>query len=79
VPITITEVVAIDVRFATSDSLDGSDAMNDRPDYSAACVIGRYVVPTAPGYSITMHPESLARFAFPDGPDWTSRRLVGQA
>jgi len=41
VPITITEVVAIDVRFPTSDSLDGSDAMNDRPDYSAAYVILR--------------------------------------
>ena len=40
-PITITEVVAIDVRFPTSDSLDGSDAMNERPDYSAAYVILR--------------------------------------
>jgi L-fuconate dehydratase len=39
VPITITDVVAIDVRFPTSDSLDGSDAMNERPDYSAAYVI----------------------------------------
>jgi L-fuconate dehydratase len=38
VPITITEVVALDVRFPTSDSLDGSDAMNQRPDYSAAYV-----------------------------------------
>jgi len=32
---------------------------------------GRYLVPEAPGYSITMKPESLARFAFPDGPAWT--------
>jgi L-fuconate dehydratase len=32
---------------------------------------GRYLVPTAPGYSITMKPESLARYAFPDGPAWT--------
>jgi L-fuconate dehydratase len=38
VPITITEVLALDVRFPTSDSLDGSDAMNERPDYSAAYV-----------------------------------------
>ena len=37
-PITITEVVALDVRFPTSDSLDGSDAMNERPDYSATYV-----------------------------------------
>ena len=29
-PITITDVVALDVRFPTSDTLDGSDAMNQR-------------------------------------------------
>jgi L-fuconate dehydratase len=38
VPITITEVVALDVRFPTSETLDGSDAMNQRPDYSATYV-----------------------------------------
>jgi L-fuconate dehydratase len=31
---------------------------------------GRYLVPEAPGYSIEMRPESLAEFAFPDGPAW---------
>jgi L-fuconate dehydratase len=31
---------------------------------------GRYVPPTAPGYSITMKPESLREFAFPGGPVW---------
>jgi L-fuconate dehydratase len=31
---------------------------------------GRYLVPTAPGYSITMKPESLARYAYPDGAAW---------
>jgi L-fuconate dehydratase len=41
VPITITEIVAHDVRFPTSRSLDGSDAMNQQPDYSAAYVILR--------------------------------------
>jgi L-fuconate dehydratase len=35
---------------------------------------GRYVVPTAPGYSITMKPESLAEYAFPDGPAWAGAR-----
>ena len=40
-PITITEVVARDIRFPTSRSLDGSDAMNPNPDYSAAYVILR--------------------------------------
>src|SRR5258708_26236983 len=38
-PITITDVVALDIRFPTSRSLDGSDVMNPDPDYSAAYVI----------------------------------------
>jgi L-fuconate dehydratase len=38
-PITITEAVALDVRFPTSQDLSGSDAMNEAPDYSAAYVI----------------------------------------
>jgi len=54
VPITITEVVALDVRFPTSDSLDGSDAMNERPDYSAAYVILRTDDPNGlEGHGIT--------------------------
>jgi L-fuconate dehydratase len=39
--ITITDVVARDVRFPTSHTLAGSDAMNPDPDYSAAYVILR--------------------------------------
>lgn len=35
----IIDLTTIDVRFPTSDSLDGSDAMNPDPDYSAAYVI----------------------------------------
>ena len=31
---------------------------------------GRYLVPTAPGYSIAMKPESLRDHLFPDGPAW---------
>jgi L-fuconate dehydratase len=38
-PVTITEVVPRDIRFPTSENLDGSDAMNQAPDYSAAYVI----------------------------------------
>jgi L-fuconate dehydratase len=38
-PITITDVVTRDIRFPTSENLDGSDAMNQAPDYSAAYVI----------------------------------------
>jgi L-fuconate dehydratase len=41
VTLTITDVVAIDVRFPTSASLDGSDALNQAPDYSATYVILR--------------------------------------
>src|SRR5207253_2730148 len=37
----ITAVDAVDVRFPTSRSLDGSDAMNPAPDYSAAYAIVR--------------------------------------
>ncbi|MGN6564592.1 MAG: L-fuconate dehydratase [Thermomicrobiales bacterium] len=47
--VTITEVVARDIRFPTSRALDGSDAMNPNPDYSAAYVILR-----------TDHPDGLA-------------------
>jgi L-fuconate dehydratase len=35
----ITEAVARDIRFPTSQDLSGSDAMNEAPDYSAAYVI----------------------------------------
>src|SRR5919204_5487806 len=36
---TIVDVVAYDIRFPTSRTLAGSDAMNAAPDYSAAYVI----------------------------------------
>lgn len=39
--ITITELEVLDIRFPTSRSLDGSDAMNPDPDYSAAYVVLR--------------------------------------
>ncbi len=35
----ITGLATVDLRFPTSDALDGSDAMNPDPDYSAAYVI----------------------------------------
>jgi L-fuconate dehydratase len=39
-PVTrITDLKSLDLRFPTSQSLDGSDAMNPDPDYSAAYVI----------------------------------------
>ncbi len=38
------------------------------------CVVrdGCYQVPTAPGYSITMKPESIAAYTFPTGREWTT-------
>ena len=39
--IAITDVIVRDIRFPTSESLDGSDAMHPRPDYSAAYVVLR--------------------------------------
>ena len=47
--ITITNIKVKDIRFPTSKSLDGSDAMNPDPDYSAAYVILE-----------TNHPDGLA-------------------
>lgn len=35
----ITDITARDIRFPTSQSLAGSDAMNPAPDYSAAYVV----------------------------------------
>lgn len=37
--IRITNLTSSDIRFPTSDSLDGSDAMNTHPNYSAAYVV----------------------------------------
>lgn len=52
--ITITEVCASDIRFPTSRELDGSDAMNERPDYSAAYVTLRTDGPDSPvGHGMT--------------------------
>jgi L-fuconate dehydratase len=47
-PVTITSIDVLDVRFPTSRNLDGSDAMHPDPDYSAAYVTLR-----------TDHPEGL--------------------
>jgi L-fuconate dehydratase len=38
---------------------------------------GRYLPPTAPGYSISMHPESLARYEYPQGAAWQGDRVSG--
>jgi len=48
-PTRITRVKTHDIRFPTSRTLDGSDAMNPDPDYSAAYVVLH-----------TDHPDGLA-------------------
>jgi len=51
--ITITEIETHDVRFPTSRTLDGSDAVNVDPDYSAAYVILRTNTPGLAGHGLT--------------------------
>ncbi|ARO27524.1 L-fuconate dehydratase [Rhizobium sp. S9] len=49
----ITDLRVFDLRFPTSQSLDGSDAMNPDPDYSAAYVILDTDVPGLAGHGLT--------------------------
>ncbi|MBA3431785.1 MAG: L-fuconate dehydratase [Actinobacteria bacterium] len=51
--ITITGATALDVRFPTSRSLDGSDALNTAPDYSAAYVVLHTNSPDFAGHGLT--------------------------
>jgi L-fuconate dehydratase len=54
---TITAVDTVDIRFPTSRELDGSDAMNPDPDYSAAYVVLRTDDPAVPdghGFTFTI-------------------------
>ncbi len=51
--IIISELQTKDIRFPTSDSLDGSDAMNPNPDYSAAYVILKTNHPNLEGHGLT--------------------------
>jgi L-fuconate dehydratase len=48
----ITALDVVDVRFPTSTGLDGSDAMNPEPDYSAAYVVLQSSDPAVTGYSL---------------------------
>ncbi|WP_457392865.1 L-fuconate dehydratase [Roseateles sp. P5_E1] len=49
----ITGLRTVDVRFPTSQHLDGSDAMNPDPDYSAAYVILETDTPGLEGHGLT--------------------------
>ena len=37
---------------------------------------GSYRLPTTPGYSAEMRPESLAAYAYPDGVEWAAERAA---
>jgi L-fuconate dehydratase len=52
-PVTITGATARDIRFPTSRALDGSDAMNPDPDYSAAYVVLHTDRPGLSGHGLT--------------------------
>jgi L-fuconate dehydratase len=52
-PVTITDVVARDIRFPTSENLVGSDAMNQAPDYSAAYVVLKTDTADLQGHGLT--------------------------
>ena len=62
---TILDIKAYDIRFPTSRTLDGSDAMNTTPDYSAAYVIIE-----------TDHPEVLLGMALPLRLDGATRSVL---
>ncbi|AHG63061.1 L-fuconate dehydratase [Advenella mimigardefordensis] len=49
----ITQMEVLDIRFPTSTALDGSDAMNPDPDYSAAYVILHTDNPSLAGHGLT--------------------------
>ncbi|PRH89470.1 fuconate dehydratase [Labrys okinawensis] len=49
----IVDIEVIDLRFPTSQQLDGSDAMNPDPDYSAAYVILKSDRPGLEGHGLT--------------------------
>jgi L-fuconate dehydratase len=75
--IIITKVQTLDVRFPTSLNLDGSDAMNRDPDYSAAYVMLHTNHPELVGYGLT--------FTIGRGNEWCvaaaqtlAERLVGR-
>ena len=75
--------LAIFDYIAVSGSLDNRvveyvDHLHEHFLDPAVVLGGRYVMPTAPGYSIEMLPDSLSRFEFPDGAAWRAAARDGQ-
>lgn len=75
-PVRITSWQVLDVRFPTSDELDGSDAMHADPDYSAAYVILRTNRDGLEGHGLTF---TLGRGneLCVQAADWLCRKLDG--
>ena len=73
----VSHLVMVDfVRIGAS--LDGRiaeyvDHLHEHFEHPPVIADAAYMPPTAPGYGVTMKPESLERFAFPDGPVWSAR------
>lgn len=59
----ITDLRVFDLRFPTSQSLDGSDAMNPDPDYSAAYVILDTDDEALKGHGLTFTIDAATTFA----------------
>lgn len=53
--------------------IEFADHLHDQFVHPAVIRDGRYVLPTAPGYSAEMLPSAIEQFAFPDGPVWRNR------
>ena len=75
--------LAIFDYIAVSGSLDGRvvEYVDHLHEHFVDPVVvrgGRYRVPEAPGYSITMKPASLERFEYPGGLAWAAPRAVGR-
>jgi L-fuconate dehydratase len=54
------------------------DHLHEHFLHPAVVLDGRYVMPTAPGYSIEMLPDSLSHFEFPGGAAWRAVARDGQ-
>ncbi|ANN19369.1 fuconate dehydratase [Amycolatopsis orientalis] len=55
----------------TDRSIEWVDHLHEHFTDPAVVADGRYLAPSAPGFSARMHDATLRRFTFPDGPEWT--------
>ncbi|WP_447957088.1 L-fuconate dehydratase [Vreelandella sp. EE7] len=74
-----TQHISLFDYIAVSGSLDGRvleyvDHLHEHFVDPVSIHRGRYQVPQAPGYSITMHEESRQQYHFPNGPTWQEER-----